>query len=88
MPIGFVLAAGGYRLVSGQWTGVSQIPHRCAALAGLGFIGLVVKYVWDGKHIRAYPEGYTAIVSGLLIASWFIRMKYRPRRKKLKPRAL
>jgi len=82
LPIGLLLVAGGYRLGAGNWAGVGQVPHQSAAYAGLIFIGLTAKYALASRPVHFYPEGFVALVSGLLIASWFLRAKSRAYREK------
>jgi hypothetical protein len=75
--LGIFLAAGGHRLAADSWGGFSQVPHQSAAYAGIGFIALTARYALAGKHhIQFYPEGFVALVSGLLIISWLVRGKY------------
>ena len=49
--------------------GVIDVLHIRLALAGIVFMGVVLKYALRGKEIHLYPVGYLTIIAGLFVSS-------------------
>jgi hypothetical protein len=54
------------------WLGVIDVLLIRLALAGLVFMGTVLRYAMHGEEIRLFPVGVLTIVSGLFVASRLI----------------
>jgi hypothetical protein len=52
--------------------GVIDVLLIRLALAGLVFMGTVLRYAMHGEEIRLFPVGVLTIVSGLFVASRLI----------------
>lgn len=51
------------------WIGVVDVLHIRLAVAGIVFIGTVLRFALHGKQIPLYPVGYLAIIAGFFVAS-------------------
>ena len=54
------------------WIGVIDVLSIRLGFAGIVFIGCVVKYALQGKHIPLYPVGVLTIASALFLAARLI----------------
>jgi hypothetical protein len=94
LVLGLFLAVLGQLLGAGRnegirargWLGVIDVLLIRLALAGIAFMGTVLKYAMRGKRIGLYPVGVLMIVSGFFVASrlltkYVLHMDHRRRTK-------
>jgi hypothetical protein len=83
MAGGFILTTLGYRFSSGSWKGVTQAPHRDAAIAGVVLLVILVVLYFDGRVTLVSRAAWLVAGSGLVaVASWWLRAGIPARRPK------
>ncbi len=80
--IGLMLASLGYRVASGKWTRVWQVPYYAAAAAGFWFIVLVIKMDLRHTHPMWPPAWMLAFAVAAVSSWWHVARRCRTRRRR------
>jgi|GEM_PF-4332843 len=79
--LGLLVAFVGYRVATGKWTGIWQLPYYAAAVAGCWFIVLVIKM--DAKLAHPlWPPMWMLALAAAAVSSWWLVARRRARRRR------